>query len=88
MVLDSTQVRWIRTRLKFGGLGLDSSLVDSDSTRVTVPNDSDSTRVLQWVELFQHWLPYVLEVLNLSEIKGKGLLLRHLAAFFCVFIGF
>ena len=26
-------VWWIRTRLKFGGLGLDSSLVDSNSTR-------------------------------------------------------
>ena len=33
LVLDSTQVWWIRTRLKFDGLGLDSSLVDSDSTR-------------------------------------------------------
>ena len=32
VVLDSIQVWWIRTRLKFGGLGLDSSLMDSDST--------------------------------------------------------
>ena len=59
-------------RTFIGGFGLDSSLVDSDSTqvwwtrtrlehfqmdsiRVTVPNDSDSTRVLQWVDSFQHW---------------------------------
>ena len=46
-------LQWLESGL---GLESDSSLVDSDSTRVTVPNDSDSTRVLQWVDPFQHWM--------------------------------
>ena len=45
--LDSTQVWWTWTRLEHFQM-------DSESTRVTVPNDSDSTRVLQWVDSFQH----------------------------------
>ena len=34
VVLDSTQVWWIRTRLKFGGLGLDSSIFKRTRTRL------------------------------------------------------
>ena len=82
---------WFCTRLRFGEFGLDSSLVDSDSTRVwwtrirfehfqmdsdstrvTVPNDSDSTRVLQWVDSFQHWIDVILNQLNAKTFRPEN----------------